>query len=125
MNLIYKAPMKKLWWRMFLRVACGVAGAWLCKSEAALPDLMIYAPATVPHIIYYTFESNDCTVAEGCVPAGPRRLLAFDTQTRNIGTADLIMGNPVTNSLFVFDPCHNHYHFIGFAEYRLLDTSSN
>ena len=86
---------------------------------------MIYGPATIPHVVYYTFDANDCTVKEGCVPAGTRRLLAFDTQTRNMGQADFIMGNPATNSLFVFDPCHNHYHFVGFAEYRLRDTNSN
>src|SRR6266571_4710500 len=94
-------------------------------GQGALPDLIIYAPVSNPHIVMITFASNDCTVLEGCVPAGTRRLLAFDTQTRNIGAADLILGNPATNSLFVFDPCHNHYHYIGFAEYRLRDTNSN
>ena len=111
-----------LWLRPFpALILCAVA----LRGGAALPDLMIYGPATIPHVVYYTFDANDCTVKEGCVPAGTRRLLAFDTQTRNMGQADLIMGNPATNSLFVFDPCHNHYHFIGFAEYRLRDTNSN
>src|SRR5437773_2197693 len=99
---------------------------WPAPCEAAaLPDLMIYAPASTPHIVYHTFDANDCTVAEGCVPVGTRRLLSFDTQTRNVGSADLILGNPATNSLFVFDPCHNHYHYVGFAEYRLRDSNSN
>jgi len=84
---------------------------------------MIYGPASTPHVVYRTFSTNDCTVREGCAIAGIRRLLSFTTQTRNIGTADLIMGNPATNSLFYYDPCHNHYHFEGFAEYRLLRAS--
>src|SRR2546422_2251449 len=95
------------------------------KSGAALPALTIYAPASSPEIVFRTFSPTDCTVNEGCVPAGTRRLLSFTTQTRNMGDADLVMGNPATNSLFVFDPCHNHYHYSGFAEYRLLDSSSN
>jgi len=92
-------------------------------APGALPDLVVYAPASTPHVVYRTFATNDCTVHEGCAVAGIRRLLSFNTQTRNVGTADLIMGNPATNSLFYYDPCHNHYHFEGFAEYRLLRAS--
>ena len=95
------------------------------RSQAALPDLTIYAPATFPSIIYRAFASNDCTVSEGCIPAGIRRLLSFTTETRNVGAADLVMGNPATNSLFVFDSCHGHYHFVGFAAYRLRDNNQN
>ncbi len=29
----------------------------------------------------------------------------------------------MNNPLFEFDPCHGHYHFDHFAEYRLLDTN--
>ena len=92
---------------------------------AALPDLTIYAPALNPHVVFRTFASNDCTVGEGCVQPGSRRLLSFTTQSRNIGLGDLVLGNPATNSAFVFDPCHNHYHYYGFAEYRLRDTNYN
>ena len=95
------------------------------KTEAALPDLTSYAPAANPYVVYRTFAAGDCAVNEGCVQAGTRRLLAFTTQTRNEGAGDLILGNPQTNSAFIFDPCHNHYHYIGFAEYRLLDSSLN
>src|SRR5438105_15655807 len=92
---------------------------------AALPDLTIYAPALNPHVVFRTFASNDCTVGEGCVQPGTRRLLSFATLSRNIGSRDLVLGNPATNSAFVFDPCHNHYHYYGFAEYRLRDTNYN
>jgi Lysyl oxidase len=94
-------------------------------SHGALPDLAIYYPAITPHIVYRNFEANACEVQEGCVQPGVRRLLLFALQTRNIGTADLIMGNPATNSAFYFDACHGHYHYEGFAEYRLRDTNSN
>jgi hypothetical protein len=100
-------------------------GAWRAAptAQAALPDLTMYGPAANPAVIYRTFDSSDCTVNEGCIPAGTRRLLIFTAQTRNVGTVDLVMGNPATNSLFVWDPCHGHYHFNGFAQYRLRDTS--
>src|SRR5204863_2741469 len=76
-----------------------------------------------PFVDYITFSSTSCEVREGCGTPGRRRVLRFETETRNIGTADLVFGNPVLNPLFVYDPCHNHYHFGQFAEYRLLDQS--
>ncbi len=95
------------------------------SSYGALPDLSIYLPAANPHVVYRTFDPNDCTVLEGCVDAGTRRLLMFTSQTRNVGAADLVLGDPSTNSLFVYYACHNHYHYQGFAEYRLRDMNSN
>ena len=34
-----------------------------------------------------------------------------------------MLGNPVDNPLFEFHACHNHYHFNGFADYRLVGPS--
>jgi len=101
------------------------SGGAVLKSGAALPDLIIYAPSVDPQVVYRTFSSNDCTIGEGCVQAGTRQLLIFTTENRNVGDADLVLGDPSTNSAFHFDPCHNHYHYAGFAEYRLRDASSN
>src|SRR2546427_11725144 len=57
------------------------------------------------------------------VQAGTRRLLRFSTETRNQGAADLYLANPATNPLFVYAPCHGHYHFNNYANYRLLDSN--
>jgi hypothetical protein len=84
-----------------------------------LPDLMPVAERVNAHVVYRTFAADDCTVREGCIVSGTRRLLVFTTVTRNIGTADLVLGDPATNSAFYFDACHGHYHYNGFAEYRL------
>lgn len=92
------------------------------RSAQNLPDLTVNPAEANPHVVYRTYAANDCTVLEGCAQPGTRRLLVFTTVTRNIGTADLIMGDPSTNSLFFFDPCHGHYHYTGFAEYRLRRT---
>src|SRR3954468_6197301 len=88
-------------------------------SAALLPDLTPDASLANAHVVFRSYASDDCTVREGCAIAGTRRLLVFTTVTRNIGTADLVVGDPATNSLFYYDPCHNHYHYTGFAEYRL------
>src|SRR5712675_1920093 len=81
------------------------------KAQAQ-PDLIVWGPAVVPQITTETFTSNDCAVMECAVP-GTRRLLRFDTETHNIGDADLVLGDPTTNPLFHYDPCHNHYHLDG------------
>src|SRR3954466_9095312 len=88
-------------------------------SAALLPDLTPDASLANAHVVFRSYASDDCTVREGCAIAGTRRLLVFTTVTRNIGTADLVLGDPATNSAFYFDACHGHYHYNGFAEYRL------
>jgi len=89
----------------------------------SLPDLIIWGPTVNPLARNQTFANNACEVLEGCATPGTRRYLQFDTETRNIGTGDLFLGNPNGNPLFQFDSCHGHYHFNGFAEYRLLNTN--
>ena len=88
--------------------------------EEGLPDLAIYAPSISPVLSTELFQANDCAVGHLCVGSGMRRILRFGTITRNVGTTDLYLGNPQTSSDFVFDTCHGHYHFQGFANYRLL-----
>ncbi|PYK71163.1 MAG: hypothetical protein DME42_11305 [Verrucomicrobia bacterium] len=56
---------------------------------------------------------------------GYRRLLRFDTVIINGGGGDLVVGSPTDpnnpyHSIFVFSPCHNHYHIAGFSDYKLL-----
>jgi hypothetical protein len=106
-----------------LLLCAGCIGvAW--PSAADQPDLIIWGPSVHPHFEVRTFGSNDCETLDGCATPGTRRLLRFATETRNIGTADLVLGNPTNNPLFVFDPCHGHYHFEGFVAFRLLDTNN-
>jgi len=71
----------------------------------------------------FTEDSCELHPDEMCVDApGVRKLLYFSVETPNIGDADLVMGSPRANDdLFVYSECHNHFHFVGYAEYRLLD----
>ena len=93
------------------------------QTGGALPDLIVYGPAASPTVITRTFAKTDCEVVEGCEPVGTRTLLSFTTETRNVGVGDLVMGDPSTNSLFIWATCHQHYHFEHFANYTLLDSN--
>jgi lysyl oxidase len=90
---------------------------------AAAPDLIVWGPATRPYVDYQNIPANSCEVNEGCTVPGTRRILHFETESRNIGTADLVFGDPNQNPMFVWDPCHGHWHFGQFAQYRLLNQS--
>lgn len=73
-----------------------------------------------------TFDAGACELDpdEACIgAAGTRTLLRFSIETPNIGTGDLFLGVPsAANENFQFSTCHNHYHFVGYAAYELLDA---
>lgn len=92
-------------------------------ASTGKPDITIAMDAANPRITTETFAANACEIEEGTITAGTHRLLRFNTQTRNIGSADLVLGNPASNSAFEWGGCHGHYHFRSFAQYRLLDSS--
>lgn len=96
-----------------------------------LPDIdLVAATADISSSVYTetrNFAANSCALEEACVvAAGERRLLRFTTVTPNVGPVDLVVGNPNDNpELFEFGACHGHYHFLDYANYRLLDGDGN
>lgn len=92
-------------------------------SANSMPDLTPVLTSLNAYTTTETFNGAACDVSEGLVVSGTRRLLRFSTETRNVGTADLVLRSPVNNPLFTYAPCHGHYHFNNFAEYRLLDAA--
>lgn len=72
------------------------------------------------------FDLSSCELVEGSVGGiGYRRLLRFDTVIINGGGGDLVVGSPTDpdnpyHSVFIFSPCHGHYHILGFSDYKLL-----
>lgn len=72
------------------------------------------------------FQEGACELDpdEACIDApGVRRLLSFAVETPNVGDADLVLGRPdPSNPNFQYSECHGHYHFEGYAEYRLIDA---
>jgi hypothetical protein len=77
------------------------------------------------------FAADDCAYVEGTLGGtGTRRLLTFDTVVVNWGALDAHIGDPadpvppLVPGDFVFSPCHQHYHFVDFIRYRLLDGAN-
>lgn len=90
---------------------------------AAAPDLVIWPDKLNPRPVFMDFTTNNCEVIEGCALPGRRRYLTFNTETRNIGDADMYLGNPVSNTNFIYALCHRHYHFMDFADYQLINSA--
>jgi hypothetical protein len=103
--------------------------AWLTAARAQSRtnfDLTIDAARLQASVVYRThnFKAGDCALVEGCVGGtGKRNLMRFDVATPNVGTEDLVLGSPTdpnNSSLFVYSPCHGHYHLTDYALYELL-----
>ena len=74
-------------------------------------------------------SANACSVEEGNVNPGLRRLVRFTVTTPNIGDADIFVGDPnahvaANDGLFELATCHRHYHFRHYALYQLIDPKS-
>ena len=94
-------------------------------QQGGVPDLMIYAPTVLPFVSVSTHAKDSCEVMEGLIAGGTRKLVRFATEARNIGSADLLMGEPAGNPLFTPGLCHAHNHFNGFANFRVRDGGGN
>src|SRR6266540_2009929 len=85
-------------------------------QQASLPDLIVDQARLRQH---WVVRVEDC----GITP-GEHTLVRFTVGTPNIGDADLVVGDPnqhVSDGLFEFASCHNHYHFRHYALYELID----
>ena len=116
-----------VWWlRYFYTSRCVIllfAATLAPMARAAAPDLIIWQDALNPRAVNRNYAASSCDVVEGCALPGPRRYLIFDTESRNIGNADLYLGSPANNTNFVYQTCHRHYHFRDFADYRLINSA--
>ena len=70
-----------------------------------------------------------CSVQEGQVTPGLRRLIRFTVMTPNVGDTDIALGDPnahvaANDGLYEFATCHHHYHFKHYAKYELLDPAT-
>jgi hypothetical protein len=70
-----------------------------------------------------------CSVIEGEVTPGVRRIVRFTVMTPNIGDTDINLGDPndhvaAGDGLYEFASCHRHYHFRHYALYELIDPAT-
>ena len=104
-----------------------------------LPDLVVDEQATAQHWVVREekLPAEFCSVQEGGVTPGLRRLLRFTVTTPNIGEADVFVGSPLAHAdpngdgdfsdndgMFEFASCHAHFHFTNYAVYRLIDANT-
>jgi hypothetical protein len=102
-----------------------------------LPDLIVDGQTTSQHWVVREekLAAEFCSVQEGGISAGLRRLIRFTVTTPNIGDADVFVGSPLTHAdpnhdgdfsdgdgMFEFAPCHDHFHFRNYAVYKLIDA---
>jgi hypothetical protein len=104
---------------------CVYGDSPLCTHYA---DLKVVQEELVSSLSLNLLVNSDaCTVTEGCLRGlGNRYVLRFTTHIQNIGDADYYIGptpsdqnEPTTQ--FVWDPCHHHWHYRGYAEYLLYN----
>ena len=104
-----------------------------------LPDLIVDAKATQNNWVVRVEDlpAAFCSVEEGNITPGTRRLIRFTVTTPNIGDADVYVGDPIAHmdpngdgnfadqdGLFEFASCHNHFHFTHYATYKLIDANT-
>ncbi len=91
-----------------------------CVDPRGCPDLVTDPETMNPQVQTKNIKPGDCQVVEGSTQAGVRRLLRFTFTTPNVGAGDLIVGRPQDHpEWFEYSPCHGHYHFREYADYRL------
>lgn len=118
-----------------LTLLCFGLGAVLFSQKASvspaagaqgLPDLVVRAETLGDQWVVRdeNLPANFCSVIEGGITPGVRKLLRFTVMTGNIGTADLFVGDPndpANADKFEFAECHHHHHFKEYATYSLVD----
>lgn len=100
-------------------------------KAAAQPDLIVDQASLRQHWVVRTenLPGTFCSVQEGGITPGEHQLVRFTVSTPNIGEADLVVGDPnahvaANDGLFEFARCHNHFHFLHYALYELIDPAT-
>ena len=119
----------------FLSIATALlmfnSGLLAQSNNTALPDLIVRQDKLAQQWVVRDekLDASFCSVEEGGVTAGTRRIIRFTVMTPNIGNADIALGDPnvhVANNdgLYEFATCHHHYHFRHYALYQLIDPKT-
>jgi len=132
-------------------VACESARSNFSPTESArrglgvpdlvgTPDLVVDAAKLASSWVVTDeyLSPNLCSVREGDVPPGDRRLLRFTVETPNRGDADVAIGDPRkhidpngdgnyadSDGLYELDGCHGHFHFRNYATYEMFPVGKD
>jgi hypothetical protein len=100
-------------------------------DATGVPDLTLHGDRARSDLAIGSrdFAADACELDpdEDCIGGpGLRQLLYFSVETPNIGTGDMILGQPsAENPDFAFSECHDHFHFEGYASYELVDPAGD
>ena len=93
------------------------------------PDLVMDQDLLLSTLAFVDKTNEDpCLIEAGCMGGlGTRYVIEFATRIFNSGNSDYYIGPPPTNinepsNNFVYDPCHHHWHYMGYADYILYDA---
>jgi hypothetical protein len=104
------------------------------------PDIIVDRKELADSWVIYneTFSPTACDAIEGDVTAGEHKTLRVSVSTPNVGTADLVVGDPNvhidpngdgdfsdSDGLYEFAECHAHFHFRHYATYELLPVRAD
>ena len=124
-------------WTMVLAVFVLIIGAVLASQKAKAtsvpgkPDLIVDQKRLLQNWVVRDekLSAAACSVQEGGITPGEHTLVRFTVSTPNIGTADLVVGDPNEHfnngdGLFEFASCHRHFHFRHYSLYELIDPAT-
>ena len=121
--------------RLSFAVLCLALGALALASlpapAAAQPDMIVRTDILERQWVVRDekLDANFCSVIEGGVQPGLRRLIRFTVMTANVGDADINIGDPLVHfqagdGLFELATCHQHFHFRNYAVYELIEPGT-
>ena len=106
--------------------ACLYPGDPACPN---VPDLVVLEDELRNSMFVDMIINPDaCAVDEGCLRGtGPRTIIRFTTHIKNKGGQDYFVGSPpmdqaALSNQFMWDACHQHWHYRGYAEYALFNS---
>src|SRR2546422_11498660 len=132
---MHLATGKALWWTWSVSVvvlALVLMSATTARSgKLTGPDLIVRSDVLSHQWVVRdeNLSSTLCSVQEGEVTPGLRRLIRFTVMTPNVGDTDIALGDPTAHvaandGLYEFATCHQHYHFKHYAKYELIDPAT-
>jgi len=116
---------------LILGAVLAIPKAKAITSAPGKPDLIVDQKRLLQNWVVRDekLSASACSVQEGGITPGEHKLVRFTVSTPNVGTADLVVGDPTEHfnngdGLFEFASCHRHFHFRHYSLYELIDPAT-